>query len=196
MVQFVRACNQPEVSNTNIYNKLLYHINADPYSLTMNDIVSAEGISAQDKTKAIEELQRNQEITSRPNYKAARELFDIDFKQQYGDDLSVDPSEEKAKWLRVFHSCIIDKKMEPLDAVEKIRKDYGVQENPPPAPSQEGNIINSSREGNEQSPAGGNERSPLPGGVGVGSSKTPETRGEQSRTIDPSDTSLLVSVNQ
>lgn len=130
---------QPEVSDTDIYNKLLYRINADPYRLTLGDIISTEGISVSDKTKALDELQRNQEITSRPNYKAARELFDIDFKQKFGEDLSIDPSEEKAKWLRVFHSYIVDKKMEPLDAAEKIKKDYGMQENPPPGPSQEGN---------------------------------------------------------
>ncbi|MCC7211720.1 MAG: hypothetical protein E3K40_12735 [Candidatus Brocadia sp.] len=69
---------QPEVSDTDIYNKLLYRINADPYRLTLGDIISTEGISVSDKTKALDELQRNQEITSRPNYKAARELFDID----------------------------------------------------------------------------------------------------------------------
>ncbi|NUO05072.1 MAG: hypothetical protein HUU07_06635, partial [Candidatus Brocadia sinica] len=120
MVQFVLARNQPEVSDPDIYNKLMYRINFDPYSITNSDIVSAEGLSVSDKNKAIEELQRNQEITNRPNYKAARELFDLDFKQQFGGVLE---EEEKAKWLRVFHSYIIDKKMEPLDAVEKIRKD-------------------------------------------------------------------------
>ncbi|KXK33690.1 MAG: hypothetical protein UZ01_00001, partial [Candidatus Brocadia sinica] len=126
------------VSDPDIYNKLMYRINFDPYSITNSDIVSAEGISVSDKNKAIEELQRNQEITNRPNYKAARELFDLDFKQQFAGILE---EEEKAKWLRVFHSYIIDKKMEPLDAVEKIRKDYqvaGQEETSSPQPPPEG----------------------------------------------------------
>lgn len=133
----VRARNQPQVSDPDVYGNLIQRINIDPYSLKQDDIVSAEGISVSDKNKAIEELQRNQEITSRPNYKAARELFDIDFKQQFGAGAMVDP-EDQAKWLRVFHSYIIDKKMEPLDAAEKIRKDYqsadvqaGITQSPP-----------------------------------------------------------------
>lgn len=157
---------QPEVSDTDIYNKLLYCINADPYSLTLGDIVSTEGISVSDKTKALEELQRNQEITGRPNYKAARELFDIDFKQKFGEDLSIDPAEEKAKWLRVFHSYIIDKKMEPLDAAEKIRKDYQVagQEEPSSQPPPEGNITNTPSQEFD-------ETNPLKGGVGKSTTK-------------------------
>ncbi|BBO16507.1 zeta toxin [Candidatus Brocadia pituitae] len=155
---------QPEVSDTDIYNKLLYCINADPYSLTLGDIVSTEGISVSDKTKALEALQRNQELTGRPNYKAARELFDIDFKQKFGEDLSIDPAGEKAKWLRVFHGYIIDKKMEPLDAAEKIRKDYELQNNPPPAPSQEGNITNTPSQEFD-------ETNPLKGGVGKSTTK-------------------------
>ncbi|KAA0241756.1 MAG: hypothetical protein DPW20_17715, partial [Candidatus Brocadia sp.] len=138
MVQFVRARNQPEISDPDIYNKLMYRINSDPYSLKQEDIISAEGISLADKNKAMDELQRNQEITNRPNYKAARELFDLDFKQQFAGILE---EEEKAKWLRVFHSYIIDKKMEPLDAVEKIRKDYqvaGQEETSSPQPPPEG----------------------------------------------------------
>ncbi|GAN31812.1 MAG: hypothetical protein DPW20_18535 [Candidatus Brocadia sp.] len=103
----VRAASRAQVCDPDIYNKLLYRINSDPYSLTQEDVISADGISLADKNKAIEELQRNQEITNRPNYKAARELFDIDFKQQFGGVLE---EEEKATWLRVFHSYIIDKK--------------------------------------------------------------------------------------
>lgn len=122
----VRARSTTQVSDSDVYNKLIYRINSDPYGIKQDDIVSAEGISLQDKNKALEELQRNQEITGRPNYKAARELFDIDFKQKFGEDLSIDPAEEKAKWLRVFNSYIIDKKMEPLDAAEKVRKDYEI----------------------------------------------------------------------
>lgn len=93
----VRARSTAQVSDPDIYNKLLYRINSDPYGVKQDDIVSAEGISLQDKNKALEELQRSQEITGRPNYKAARELFDIDFKQKFGEDLSIDPAEEKAK---------------------------------------------------------------------------------------------------
>ncbi|TVM03510.1 MAG: hypothetical protein CV087_04640 [Candidatus Brocadia sp. WS118] len=101
------------------------------------------------------------------NYKAARELFDIDFKQQFGGILE---EEEKAKWLRVFHSYIIDKKMEPLDAVEKIRKDYEIagQEEPHPNPPRK---------------QGGESLSPVNGGDKEGV----VTRGEQGRTIDPTD---------
>ncbi|TVM03512.1 MAG: hypothetical protein CV087_04650 [Candidatus Brocadia sp. WS118] len=166
----VRALSQPKIVDPDRFNNLMFRINADPYSLSESDIVSAEGISVSDKTRALEELQRNQEIANRPNYKPARELFDVDFKQQFGDDLSVDPAEEKAKWLRVFHSYIIDKKMEPLDAAEKIKKDYGLQENPPPAPSQEGNVM-------EPTPEGDN-RNPLQEGGGVGKSEAQNSKSE------------------
>lgn len=169
----VRARSTTQVSDSDVYNKLLYRINSDPYGIKQDDIVSAEGISLQDKNKALEELQRNQEITGRPNYKAARELFDIDFKQKFGEDLSIDPAEEKAKWLRVFNSYIIDKKMEPLDAAEKVRKNYEPQNYPPLAPSQDGDITSSSQQGKiANTPLQEfDETDPLEGGVGKSTTK-------------------------
>lgn len=78
----------------------------------------------------------------------------------------VDP-EDQAKWLRIFHSYIIDKKMEPLDAAEKIRKDYqltdaietsqrdvSMEDESSPQSPPEGDSAKSTQAGTTQSPPG------------------------------------------